>query len=38
MIVDFKKQQREQPPSYIDGTVVERVESFFFKVPRHTHH
>ena len=30
MIVDFRKQQREQPPIYIDGTVVERVESFKF--------
>nr|AAW27349.1 SJCHGC04625 protein [Schistosoma japonicum] len=27
MIVDIRKQQREQPPIYIDGTVVERVES-----------
>ena len=27
MIVDFRKQQREQPPIHIDGTVVERVES-----------
>ena len=27
MIVDFKKQQ---PPNYIDGTVVERLESFKF--------
>ena len=27
MIVDFRKQQREQPPIYIDGTVVERVLS-----------
>jgi hypothetical protein len=30
MIVDFRKQQREQPRIYIDGTVVERVESFEF--------
>ncbi|CDQ71268.1 unnamed protein product [Oncorhynchus mykiss] len=30
MIVDFRKQQREQPPIHIDGTVVERVESFKF--------
>ena len=27
MIVDFRKQQREQPPIHIDGTVVERVVS-----------
>ena len=27
MIVDFRKQQREQPPIHIEGTVVERVES-----------
>ena len=30
MIVDFRKQQREQPPIHINGTVVERVESFKF--------
>ncbi|KAM9411693.1 uncharacterized protein ACWYII_026277 [Salvelinus alpinus] len=32
MIVDFRKQQREHPPPpiHIDGTVVERVESFKF--------
>uniref|UniRef100_A0A4W5NM05 Reverse transcriptase domain-containing protein n=1 Tax=Hucho hucho TaxID=62062 RepID=A0A4W5NM05_9TELE len=30
MIVDFRKQQREQPPIHIDGTVVEKVESFKF--------
>ncbi|XP_052385670.1 uncharacterized protein LOC127933105 isoform X1 [Oncorhynchus keta] len=30
MIVDFRKQQREQPSIYINGTVVERVESFKF--------
>jgi hypothetical protein len=30
IIVDFMKQQREQPPIHIDGTVVERVESFKF--------
>ena len=30
MIVDFRKQQREQPPIHIDGTVVERVVSFKF--------
>jgi hypothetical protein len=29
-IVDFGKQQREQPPIHIDGTVVEKVESFKF--------
>ena len=28
MVVDFRKQQREQPPIHIDGTVVEKVESF----------
>ena len=27
MIVNFRKQQREQPPIHIDGTVVEKVES-----------
>ena len=32
MIVDFRKQQREQPPIHIDGTVVEKVESFKFLV------
>jgi hypothetical protein len=30
MIVDFRKQQREHPPIHIDGTVVEKVESFKF--------
>ena len=38
MIVDFRKQQREQPPYphrqdssiHIDGTVVEKVEHFKF--------
>ena len=30
MIVTFRKQQREQPPIHIDGTVVEKVESFKF--------
>ena len=30
MIVDIRKQQMEQPPIHIDGTVVERVESFKF--------
>ena len=30
MIVDFKKQQREHPPIHIDGTAVEKVESFKF--------
>ena len=35
MIVDFRKHQREHPPIHIDGTVVERVESY---VPRRTHH
>ena len=28
MIVDFRKQQREQPPIHIDRTVLEKVESF----------
>ena len=28
MIVDFRKQQREHPPIHIDGTAVEKVESF----------
>ncbi|XP_055776853.1 carboxypeptidase N catalytic chain isoform X2 [Salvelinus fontinalis] len=30
MIVDFRKKQREHPPIHIDGTVVEKVESFKF--------
>ena len=30
MIVGFRKQQREQPPIHIDGTVVESVASFKF--------
>jgi hypothetical protein len=30
MIVDFRKQQREHPPIYINGTAVEKVESFKF--------
>ena len=30
MIMDFRKQQREHPPLHINGTVVERVESFKF--------
>ena len=30
MIVDFRKQQREQPPIHIDGTAVEKVESCKF--------
>ncbi|KAM9414193.1 uncharacterized protein ACWYII_012911 [Salvelinus alpinus] len=30
MIVDFRKQQRELPPIHIDGSVVEKVESFKF--------
>ena len=28
MIVDFRKQQREQPPIHIDGIAVEKVGSF----------
>jgi hypothetical protein len=27
MIMDFRKQQRVHPPIYIDGTIVEKVES-----------
>ena len=30
MIVTFRKQQRAHPPIHINGTVVERVESFKF--------
>ena len=30
MMVDFRKQQREHPPIHIDGTAVEKVESFKF--------
>ena len=30
MIVDFRKQQMEQPPIHIGGTAVEMVESFKF--------
>ena len=30
MIVDFRKQQREQLPIHIDRTIVEKVESFKF--------
>jgi hypothetical protein len=30
MIVDFKKQQRAHPHIHIDGTTVEKVESFKF--------
>ena len=30
MIVDYKKQQREHPPIHIDGTALEKVESFKF--------
>ena len=30
VIVDFSKQQRVQPPIYLDGTAVEKVESFKF--------
>ena len=30
MIVDFRKQQREQPPIHIDETAMERVVSFKF--------
>ena len=30
MIVDFRKQQREPPHIHIEGTAVEKVESFKF--------
>jgi hypothetical protein len=30
MIVDFRTQQREHPPIHINGTAVEKVESFTF--------
>ena len=30
MIVDVRKQQREHPLIHIDGTAVEKVESFKF--------
>ena len=30
LIVDFRKQQREQPPIHIEGTAVEKLESFKF--------
>ena len=30
MILDFRKQQREHPPIHIEGTVVEKMESFKF--------
>jgi hypothetical protein len=30
LIVDFRKEQREHPPIHIDGTAVEKVESFKF--------
>ena len=30
MIVDFRKRQRVHPPIHIDGTTVEKVESFKF--------
>jgi hypothetical protein len=28
--VDFRKQQREHPPIYIDGTTMDKVESLLF--------
>ena len=34
--MDFRKQQREQPPIHIDGTVVEKVEHFKFLGVHHT--
>ena len=30
MIMDFRKQQRVHPPIHIDGTAVDKVESFKF--------
>ena len=30
LIVDFRKQQREQPPIHIDRTAVKKVKSFKF--------
>ena len=30
VIVDFRKQQREHPPIHIEGTAVEKAESFKF--------
>jgi hypothetical protein len=30
MIVDFRNQQREHSPVHINGTTVEKVESFKF--------
>jgi hypothetical protein len=30
LIMDFRKQQREHPPIHINGTAVEKVESFKF--------
>ena len=30
LIVDFRKQQSEHPPIHIDGTIVEKMESFKF--------
>ena len=30
MIVDFRKEQREQHPIHIDGTAVDKVKSFKF--------
>jgi hypothetical protein len=30
LIVDFRKKQREVAPIHIDGTAVEKVESFMF--------
>ena len=30
LIMDFRKQQREHPPFHINGTAVEKVESFKF--------
>ena len=32
LIVDFRKQQREQPPIYIDGTVVESFKFLYVHI------
>ena len=37
MIVDIREQQREHHPIHIDGTAVEKVESFKF-LSVHTYH
>ena len=35
IIVDFRKQQRVPPPIHIDGTALEKVESFKFLCEYH---